>query len=97
MNPSSGTIDFEIAVRNALKQISTDVRISFCYFHFCQSLLRHVQNQGKKLRYGEAEDIYRNYVRMAAALAFLPAIAVIKRFELLKDCNGDSDISEFLE
>ena len=39
---------FEIAVRNAFKQISIDVQISFCYFHFCQSLLRHVQNQGKK-------------------------------------------------
>ena len=34
---------------------------------------------------------------MAAALAFLPAKDVIKGFELLKDCNGDSDVSEFLE
>ena len=56
---SKMTIDFEIAVRNDLKQISTNVQISFYYFHFCQSLLRHVQNQGKKSRYGEAEDIYR--------------------------------------
>ena len=30
LNASSVTIDFEIAVRNALKQISTDVQISFC-------------------------------------------------------------------
>ena len=97
LNPSSVTNDFEMAVRNALKQFSTDVQISFCYFHFCQSLLRHVQNQGKTSRYGEAEDIYRKYVRMAAALAFLPAKDVTKEFELLKDCNSDSDISEFLE
>ena len=48
LSASSITIDFEIAVRNALKQISTDVQISFCYVHFCQSLLRHVQNQGKR-------------------------------------------------
>ena len=34
---------------------------------------------------------------MAAVLAFLPAKVVIKGFELLKDCNGDSDVSEFLE
>ena len=97
MKTTSVTIDCEIAVRNALKQISTDVQISFCYFHFCQSLLRHVQNQGKKSRYGEAEDLYRKYVRMAAALAFLPVKDAIKGFKLLKDSNGDSDVSEFLE
>ena len=33
----------------------------------------------------------------AADLAFLPAKDVIKGFELRKDCNGDSDVSEFLE
>ena len=32
LSPSSVTIDFETAVRNALKQISTGVQISFCYF-----------------------------------------------------------------
>ena len=97
LNPSSVTIDFEIAVRNAFKQISTDVQLSFCYFHFCQSLLRHVQNQGKKLRYGEAKDLYRKYVRSAAKLVFLPAKDIIKGFEVLKDCNGGSDVSEFFE
>ena len=44
LNPSSVTIDFEIAERNALMQSSTDLQIVFCYFPFCQSLLRHVQN-----------------------------------------------------
>ena len=86
----------QIFLKTKLK-LTTDVQISFCYFHFCQSLLRHVQNQSKKSRYGETEDIYRKYVRMAAALAFLPAKDVIKGFKLLKDCNGDSDVSEFLE
>ena len=96
LNPSSVTIDFEMAVRNALKQTATNFQISFYYFHFCQSLLRHVQNQGKT-PYGEAEDLYGKYVRMAAALAFLPAKDVIERFELFKYCNGDSDVSDFLE
>ena len=53
LNPSSVTIDFEIAVRKAFKQISTDVQISLCYFHFCHSLLRHVQNQGKNYGMGK--------------------------------------------
>ena len=97
LKPSTVTTDFEIAVSNAFNQLSTDVQISFCYFNFCQSLLRHVQNQSKKSRYGECEDLYRKYVRKAAALAFLPVKDVIKGFELLEDCNGDSDVSEFLK
>ena len=43
LNPSCITIDFEIPVRNAFKQMSIDVEASFCYFNFCLSLL---QNRG---------------------------------------------------
>ena len=78
LNPSSVTIDFEVAVRNALEQIYTVVQISFYYFHFCQSLLRHARNEGRKSRYGETEYKYRKYVCMAAALAFLLAKDVFK-------------------
>ena len=58
-------------------------------------LLRLVQNQGKKSQYGEAEDLYRKYVRMAAALAFLPVKDVIKGYELPNNCNDYSDVKVF--
>ena len=53
------TMDFEIAARNAIKQHNPAVDSSYCYFHFCQSLLRKVQIQGKKPRYGTVSDEYR--------------------------------------
>ena len=38
---------------------------------------------------------YRKCVRMAGTLTFLPATDIIKGFELLEDCNDDSDVRVF--
>ena len=45
-----------------------------------------------KVNNEHSEVLYRKYVRMAAAFAFLPSEDVIKGFELFKDCNGESDL-----
>ena len=56
LKPFEITMELEFVARNAIKQHNPDVDISYCYFHFCQSLLRQVQSQRKKTRYGTVGD-----------------------------------------
>ena len=97
LKPCEVTMDFEIAARNAIKQHNPSVDISYCYFHFCQSLLTQVQSQGTKTRYGTVADEYRKIVRMTAALAFLPPVDCVKGFVCIRKNTADADANAFLD
>ena len=89
MKPCEITMDFEIAARNAITQHNPAVDITYCYFHFWQSLLRKLQSLWKKTRYGTVGAEYRKTVRMTAALAFLPPVDCVEDFECIRK-NADN-------
>ena len=78
------TIDFEVAVRNALTKLSENNQIQFCFFHLGQNLWRHVQSTGKASDYTNNLQ-FREHVRMLLCTAFLPVDDVALGFEKLQE------------
>ena len=66
-------------------------------FFFLSVLIATYKTKVKKSQYGKIKDFYRNYVRMAASIAFLSAKNVISGFKFRKTCNSGLDITECLE
>ena len=46
-SPTTVVMDFEMALKNAFEEeLDDDTTIKMCYFHFCQSLWRKIQELG---------------------------------------------------
>ncbi|CAL1272081.1 unnamed protein product [Larinioides sclopetarius] len=71
LNPSSITMDFEVAAIVELERNFPLLNIVGCNFHFNQCLWRQVQSLGLVQVYKENEEI-RLHIRMCTALAHLP-------------------------
>ena len=65
------SIDFELAARNAFLQALGDVAVHFCFFHFCQTTWRKIQQLGLVTLYNNDTD-FSLFCRKVNALAFLP-------------------------
>lgn len=83
-SPKTILIDFEKAAMNAMSAAFPNARITGCYFHLCQSVIRKVNEIGLKVDYENNNEV-RGYVRCLAALAFVPPDDVVEAFELLAD------------
>lgn len=70
-------LDFEQAAREAFLHIHRDVTLRGCYFHFCQAIYRHI-NEDSTLRYLFKNGHYEFNLatRRLMALAFVPHDAV---------------------
>ena len=66
-----------------------------CYFHYCQSLYKHVQSLGLTVSYCDDEET-RLAIRSTMALALLPCDHVEEAYELLKG-NASEDLAEFFD
>lgn len=82
----------------AAEDVFKDVRVSGCYFHFCQCLHRQIQANGLQSKYNSDPTFAAN-LRFVAALAFVPICDVVTQFEALKSfeffrsaLNGKSEI-----
>lgn len=94
--PKTILVDFEKAAINAFQAAYPQARVTGCYFHLCQSILRKVNEIGLKNAY-ETDDVVRGFVRCIPALAFVPLEDVDEAFELLADTKPDVDhIDELL-
>jgi hypothetical protein len=69
--PKQANLDFELAMINALKQVTPSVRISGCNFHFGQCLIRNLSNHGMKSEYSSNSSLF-NFVHDVIALQHLP-------------------------
>jgi len=83
-SPKTILVDFEKAVMNALTISYPNARITGCYFHLCQSVVRKVTELGLKVDYENNNEV-RGYVRCLSALAFVPPEDVVEAFELLAE------------
>ena len=74
--------DFEIAAMESFRRHYPNARMTGCYFHLSQSVLRKVSEIGMRPVY-EADDAIRIGVRCLAALAYVPVDDVQTSFEEL--------------
>lgn len=93
-------MDFEMAAIKAAKDVFKNVELSGCFFHFCQSIFRHIQACGLQKEYNE-NPTFALHMRCLASLAFVPVNDVVSHFEELKTFNffkkaleGKSDIDK---
>ena len=64
-------VDFESGLIAALRTVFPNAVIEGCNFHFCQDILRWV-NENRLMPYYKEDYICRILIRMTMALAFLP-------------------------
>lgn len=98
LNPASIMIDYERAALNALTQNFPNAEIQGCFFHFGQSIWRHIQAHGLQQRYQNDEE-FAVILKQFRALAFVPAIDVIPIYEELIESLSDElvdDLTDFL-
>lgn len=76
--------DFEMAAMNALRDAYPRARVTGCYFHLTQSVIRKVQELGLKRAY-ETEVTLCEFIRCLSALAFVPEEDVPNAFDELVD------------
>lgn len=75
--------DFEKAGLNAVTKEFPAAIIKGCFYHFCQSIWRHIQQIGLQERY--VNDLgFAAHIRMIPALAFAPEGDVVELFEKLE-------------
>ncbi|XP_060867196.1 uncharacterized protein LOC132942645 [Metopolophium dirhodum] len=82
LKPSTLMIDFEKAVQKSVNEVFPECLVRGCYFHFSQSIWRHIQSSSLQQRYmNDAE--FALEIRQIAALAFIPEEAVENAFKTL--------------
>ena len=74
--------DFEQALVSAVETELPNARIAGCYFHFCQSLWRKIQELGLANQYLRRRRV-RRILRKFMAIGHLPVAVVRQNFNLL--------------
>ena len=81
-NPGQFVLDFEQAMITAIETELPRAKISCCYFHFTQSLWRHIQNQQLTTAYRNNRRL-RMTVRKVMAIGYLPVLLVRQNFDII--------------
>ena len=69
--PANVICDFELAIQQAATSVFPGVNILGCYFHFCQSIWRRVQECGLATAYRNVPKVKKT-IRRIMALGYLP-------------------------
>lgn len=84
--PTAVMIDFEQALLSAVETELPNTAIQGCYFHFNQSLWRHIQELGLARGYRHYESL-QQLLRKVMSLGFLPTALVRINFQLLRQAR----------
>ncbi|XP_070503123.1 uncharacterized protein [Chironomus tepperi] len=85
--PAAITADFEMALRNGVKNVWQEIEIFGCYFHFCQALHRRASSYDYLLERIENSEKHKEFLMMIMRLGLLPiemiddGIAALKKFK----------------
>lgn len=90
-NPETILTDFEQAMLNAFRSIFPGASQSGCFYHFSQCIYRKVQEHGLQNDY--IQEDFSIFIRMMAAIAFVPVDDVVAAFDTLID-TGYPDHAE---
>lgn len=89
-DPSVILTDFESAAIGAFTNAFPAARVTGCYFHLSQSIIRKVNEIGLKVAY-ETDETVRGPIRCLAALAHVPVDDVAESFDTLAECMPTID------
>ena len=78
--------DFQLSIIKAAGTVFGRDTVKCCFFHLCQSVYRHVVNEGLQTQYNDSDDRrIKVGSHMLCALAFVPTDEVENYFKLLRD------------
>lgn len=96
LSPTRIIVDFEKAAISSIQTNFPVVKICGCYFHFSQSVWRHIQGDSDVLNRYKSDCDFNLHVRMIVALAFIPVEDLILAYNLLTaDQYYVSNFSDF--
>lgn len=79
--PTNIMSDFETGIMTAARTDFPNSRIMGCFFHFCQHIWRHVNQEGLRCPYSTSRSLKR-CIRKLVAIAYLPVGVVRTNFRL---------------
>lgn len=90
--------DYEIAMRNALQKLHSDVEKNQCWFHYCQALKRNASKIQEFYKLIKTNSIARKTFNKFLALPLLPQNYIIDGFNiLLSEINVQNMHNQFLK
>jgi len=78
--PNNIVVDFELGMITAVETEFPQSSIRGCFFHFCQSIWRRVQQEGLARHY-DRNRYLKDLIRKLMAIAFLPSLLVRNSFQ----------------
>lgn len=81
LNSTSFVCDFEISLWNAIEATFSNASVKGCYFHYCQSIWRNVQQYGLTSAYRRNRSV-RNPIKITS-LGYIPTVIVRNTFNLI--------------
>jgi MULE transposase domain len=82
LDPESFVCDFEVSLINALHAEFPNSAVRGCYFHFCQSLWRKVQELGLTTAYRQNRSV-KKVIRKLMSIGYLPLAVVRNTFNMI--------------
>ncbi|CAF4691291.1 unnamed protein product [Rotaria socialis] len=93
-DPETILSDFEVATIKSINSLFPNIVHKGCLFHFGQCIGRQIQSHGLQKKCQEDKSFHLD-IKKLITLAFVPALDVIKAFDLVAD-DFDDDADDFL-
>lgn len=84
LNPDSISVDFELAIHNAIRIVFPEAHIRGCFFHLFQNLKKHLSAENLLNHYNQNPE-FALYARMIVSLAFVPQNDLLQALTALEN------------
>lgn len=97
LNGKSIMTDFEMAMRNALRNVYPDLKQHTCWFHFCQAAKRKAAQIPHLMQAIKSNENVKNAYYKLLSLPLLPPHEILSCFQIIKSQVADEKaIKKFL-
>lgn len=91
LTPTRAVCDFEISLITSIQSEFPQTTVHGCFFHFCQSIWRKVQELGLTIAYRQNRSV-KKVIRKIMSLGYLPAAVVRMTFNLIYSSRSVSHL-----